>query len=312
MTGPPSRSNRRATYNYPSDIGQRVKGGQHYMLIESLESRNAVDTGTTVLSSIALYIPPNALKTSFTQNYEGLEGAGLKASTGAGLGNLGNDFFGTVGEATLKGIGGSIGGLAQQIGGKIANKGNFLSAGFGLSPNSHTALVYRGPGEFRTHDFTFNFFPKNSTDATTVKNIISEFQRGMLPIMVGKQINSRRLSAPFFKSPRHYRIKFLDASGAKNQYLFDIKTSVITSMNVNHDPNSIVSFHRDGSPVQTQLTLTFKEIEYVVSEDSPSVAITQAANEVVKQANAAAQREQERQRIENVLEARQNGASIGF
>ena len=93
----------KTTYNYPSDLGTRVKGGQHYMLIESFESRNAVDTGTTVKSSIALYIPPNALKTSFTQNYEGLEGAGLKASTGAGLGNLGNDFFGTVGEATLKG-----------------------------------------------------------------------------------------------------------------------------------------------------------------------------------------------------------------
>ena len=64
-------------------------------------------------------------------------------------------------------------------------------------------------------------------------------------------------------------------------------------MNVNHDPNSIVSFHRDGSPVQTQLTLTFKEIEYVVSEDSPSVAITQAADAVVEQANAAAFREEQ-------------------
>lgn len=295
MAGPPSQGrplSSRVDYNYPSDLGTSVKGGQHYMLIESFESRNAVDTGTTVKSTIALYIPPNALKTSFTQNYEGLEGAGLKASTGAGLGNLGTDFFGTVGAATLGGIGGSIGGLAQQIGGKIANKGNFLSAGFGLSPNSHTALVYRGPGEFRTHDFTFNFFPKNRTDATTVKNIISEFQRGMLPQLAGTQINSRRLSSPFFKSPRHYRIKFLDASGAKNQYLFDIKTSVITSMNVNHDPNSIVSFHRDGSPVQSQLTLTFKEIEYVVSDESPSVAVTQAADVVVDQANAAALREQ--------------------
>jgi len=273
-------------YNYPSDLGDRVGGGQHYMLIESFESRNAVDTGTTVKSSIALYIPPNALKTSFTQNYEGLEGGALKASTGAGLENLLTD-----GRVSMKGILGGVVGAAQQTGAKLANKAAFLSAGFGLATNSHTALVYRGPGEFRTHDFTFNFFPKNATDATTVKNIISEFQRGMLPQLAGTQINSRRLSSPFFKSPRHYRIKFLDASGAKNQYLFDIKTSVITSMNVNHDPNSIVSFHNDGSPVQSQLTLTFKEIEYVVSDESPSVAVTQRANAVVQQANAAAQRE---------------------
>ena len=63
-------------------------------------------------------------------------------------------------------------------------------------------------------------------------------------------------------------------------------------MNVNHDPNNIVSFHNDGSPVQSQLTLTFKEIEYVVSDESPSVAVTQAADTVVEQANAAAQREE--------------------
>ena len=191
-----SRLAQRATYNYPSDLGTRVKGGQHYMLIESFESRNAVDTGTTVLSSIALYIPPNALKTSFTQNYEGLEGGALKASTGAGLENLLSD-----GRVSLQGILGGVLGTLQQTGAKLANKGAFLSAGFGLATNSHTALVYRGPSEFRTHDFTFNFFPKNRTDATTVKNIIKEFQRGMLPQLAGTQINSRRLSSPFLNHP---------------------------------------------------------------------------------------------------------------
>ena len=274
-------------YNYPSDLGTRVRGGQHYMLIESFESRNAVDTGTTVKSSIALYIPANALKTGFTQNYEGLEGGALKASTGAGLENLLSD-----GKVSMQGILSGVVGSAQQAGAKlINNRAGFLSAGFGLATNSHTALVYRGPGEFRTHDFTFNFFPKNAQDSNTVKNIIKEFQRGMLPQLAGTQINSRRLSSPFFKSPRHFRIKFFKGGGAKNDFLFDIKTSVITSMNVNHDPNSIVSFHGDGSPVQSQLSLTFKEIEYVVSDESPSVAVTQAADVVVEQANAAAQRE---------------------
>ena len=39
-------------------------------------------------------------------------------------------------------------------------------------------------------------------------------------------------------------------------------------MGVNHDPNSVVSLHKKtGSPVQTSLSLTFKEIELPVSED---------------------------------------------
>ena len=39
-------------------------------------------------------------------------------------------------------------------------------------------------------------------------------------------------------------------------------------MQVNHDPEGIVSFHPDGSPVHTTLTLSFKEIELVTSEDA--------------------------------------------
>ena len=38
-------------------------------------------------------------------------------------------------------------------------------------------------------------------------------------------------------------------------------------MQINHDPNSTISLHKDGSPVQTTLTLTFQEIELPFSGD---------------------------------------------
>ena len=41
-------------------------------------------------------------------------------------------------------------------------------------------------------------------------------------------------------------------------------------MTVNHDQQSMVSLHPDGSPVQTTLSLTFKEIEFLISGDSKS------------------------------------------
>ena len=46
--------------------------GQHYLLIDSYESKNAI-TLENNLSSIALYIPPNSLQTSHGANYEGLD-----------------------------------------------------------------------------------------------------------------------------------------------------------------------------------------------------------------------------------------------
>ena len=101
-------------------------------------------------------------------------------------------------------------------------------------------------------------------------------------------VAGRTLSSPFFQSPRHWTIDFFKGGGDKNTYLFQIGKSVITAMGVNHDPNSTVSLHKDdGSPVQTSLSLTFKEIELQVSEDEGidlsgkiEEATLQAANNV--------------------------------
>ena len=77
-------------------------------------------------------------------------------------------------------------------------------------------------------------------------------------------------------------------ASSENPYLFEIKTSVIKSMQVNHDPEGIVSFHPDGSPVHTTLSLSFQEIELVTSADAVDSVLDTALNQVVKnQAQAA-------------------------
>ena len=53
----------------------------------------------------------------------------------------------------------------------------------------------------------------------------------------------------------------------RNKYLFQIGTSVIKSVAINHDPSSAVGFHKDGSPVATRLTISFQELEYLISSD---------------------------------------------
>ena len=61
-------------------------------------------------------------------------------------------------------------------------------------------------------------------------------------------------------------------------------------MTVNQDPQSIVGFHPDGSPVQTQLSITFKELEYVTSNDKTSKtrSMQEASLHNEQKANAAA------------------------
>ena len=69
-------------YQYPKSLTQPQSAGQHYLLIDSYESKNAITTGNQI-SSIALYIPPNSLQYSHGANYEGLDNAALIGAAGA-------------------------------------------------------------------------------------------------------------------------------------------------------------------------------------------------------------------------------------
>ena len=249
--------------DFPPTLGFKANAGQHYMLIDSYESKNAVTTGgeTTKLSSIGLYIPAGSLNTSYTGNYEAKENAAIAArATGKVLGD-GN-------------VTGKIAAITSALGetfGKViagaADSSGFISAQ-GHTPNNHMALVYKGPNSFRQHTFAFKFFPKNHDESGTVKRIIDEFRFGTLPRMSG---GSGKISDAFFKSPRHHKIRFCrggtgaSSAGGENGYLFKIGTSVITNMQVNFDPQSVVSFHSGGEPVAIDLTLTFQEIELQIN-----------------------------------------------
>ena len=265
------------------------------MLLTSYESKNAIESvgqqgrvgqknyvAGKAISSIALYIPPNALKTQYTADWQGLEGGALRAAAGGAI----SDLISGEGKASFLGIGLGYAGMGTFLweGLKSAGVGfmgkaarqlekttGFLSAAHGIAVNNHLALTYRGVSKFREHQFVFNFFPKNDTDAGKIRLLLKDFRNGMLPRMgggvSGVMQKGNRLSAPFFSSPRHWTIDFFNGDGTVNTFLHKIKKSVIKNMQINHDPNSTVSLHADGSPVQTTLTLSFQEIEIQVSDD---------------------------------------------
>ena len=272
-----------ANYNFPQGISSNRVSGQPYMMLTSYESKNAIEsTGQTghgantkynpakIMSSIALYIPPNALKTDFASTYGDVAGATATKAVMGSAWDKGNivDIIG----AGLKGTGIS---LVEKAADQL-DKGTGMLAAQGIAVNNHLALSYKGPTQFRTHQFSFAFFPKNKGEAKIVKDILKDLENGMLPRMKGEtKVTGRTLSAPFFQSPRHWTIDFFKKNGEKNEYLFQIGKSVITAMNINHDQQSTVSLHiEDESPVQTTLSLTFQEIELRVSSDKAIEADT--------------------------------------
>ena len=265
-------------YAYPESIGNDVKQGQHYVLFSSYESKSAVAASSIVKSSIALYIPPNSLSTTIQQNYQELEGGATRAVLSGGsetpglLSAAANIFTG-------QGIK-DIQAIIQGQSAKVKQFADFRAAASGLATNNKVALTYRGPQGFRDHSFTFQFFPKSATEAEEVRKIIKDFQNGSTPRRVESGIGGEdKLVTPYFASPRQWTIKYIMAKGGgapgskgggENPYLPKIQRSVISSFMINHDPDSVISFHRDGSPVHSTLTLTFKEIVHVTSDDEVS------------------------------------------
>jgi hypothetical protein len=272
--------------DFPPSLGQEVAGGQHYMIIDSYESKSSVaHDASKHLSSIGLYIPAGSLSTGYDGNYEGKEGGSLKAELGSDVmsalsGSGGGGDKSRAGGVDVAKLTAAVvtaaKGQASKMAAAKADTGGFISAS-GNSPNNYMALVYGGPNTFREHAFAFKFFPKNLTESNTVRAIIEEFKRGTLPRMsniTGGAVTGSTLTDPFFKSPRQHIIKFMHggsrSSGGSNPYLFEIGKSVITDMKINYDPQSMVGFHSDGSPVQIDMSLTFKEIAFQISQDNVS------------------------------------------
>ena len=170
---------------FPLGIGTSVKSGQPYMLLTSYESKNAIESttnsagGAIIKSSIALYIPPNSLTTAFQATWSETEGAATKAAAGAAIGRLDWANLGVTLLAGAKGAGVSL--LAKAA--KQAEAGSGMLAAQGLAINNHMALTYKGPTTMREHSFAFKFFPKNKPEADAIKEILKDFENGMLPTL---------------------------------------------------------------------------------------------------------------------------------
>ena len=113
-----SQENNVINLEYPIGLGSEVANGQHYMMIDSYESRTALETEGSIKSSIALYIPPNALKTTIAANFEGLVG-------GVGMAKTGGVLIGG-GEFSLSKMAGSAGDMAQKLLAKTEMSKNFF------------------------------------------------------------------------------------------------------------------------------------------------------------------------------------------
>jgi len=204
------------------------------------------------VATISLYIP-DTVNFSYNSHYGSL--------------SL-NDAFKEAISGVAKGLEGAGGGTKNGVDGSRLNKyGRLISAGASLAQTETAKLLLKSQGlainpqqqllfdgiDFRPYQMAFTFTPYTKQEAETVRKIIKLFKEHAAPKIT--------TSGMFFIPPSTFDVKFL-FNGKENKNINRVAESVIESIEVNYAPNGWAA-HDDGAPVQTTLTMSFKEIELI-------------------------------------------------
>ena len=123
-------------------------------------------------------------------------------------------------------------------------------------------LAFKGINK-RNFQYTFKMIPKSRDEARTIREIVFAFKSNMLPEFVGGNRGGRRLLVP-----NTFDIQYMYMQNS-NHFLHHISTCVLENMNVSYGGEKYKTFEAidDGAPpVETQITLNFKEMELITRE----------------------------------------------
>ena len=130
-----------------------------------------------------------------------------------------------------------------------------LSKATGLQLNPFKEVIFEAI-DFRSFSFNFKFLPRSQSEARTVKEIIDKFKFHMHPEVASSNL--------FFLYPSEFQISYVFA-GTESPHMHKFAPCVLENMDVTYGGDTFSAFE-DGRPVETNITLTFRETEIMTKE----------------------------------------------
>ena len=278
---------------YPSTLASNaggVGGGsgiQHWISFKAFDFKAK---GTQTLD-IALYIPSDALQTSYKSSYEaaslGALGGGMdKAVSTFKDASPGTSESAPSGIESLKLLMKSQAAATGSEAGTVSLlKGAEKAAALGLGDtktlmeqatgsvmNPYMVAAYKGPSDMREHKFSFKMLPQSESESRTCVKIVNSFKRAMLPSHKGG--DNKTAPSMLFGYPDEFTIEYYidgralpkDKTGISNP-MFNIGRSVLTACDLNYATQDVPLFF-DGTqyPVSIDMALSFMEIGIMYRE----------------------------------------------
>jgi len=285
-------------YTFPEDLITNPTYAGNYMMFTAMKVSGGVDTRTLRFAlaegkptSIALPIP-TGVSAQYQNNWDETGVAGpLAAASAKSAGVLqaiqrvaGQDSISgmaTEAVSSLADFGGDVIAGVKQMGSNIpgaVDAANTAGAGvvnemmgfgmttpgigaiiagaqydLGIRALNQTMMSYGGPG-FRSFSWSYSLKPLSATEAETAQGIVDFFKVRSMPAQSELQFTR------IYNLPDVFRIQFYNADG-ESEYISKIGHCACTDVNVTYGGEKFTTFAGSHSPIQIDITLSFKELE---------------------------------------------------
>jgi hypothetical protein len=182
-------------------------------------------------------------------------------AAGTSIGNAIANMSGTTGGSSS--IAGAIGSLfpADQITSAIQQSA-------GIAPNPNPSVAFQGP-VLRDFSYTWAFYPKSKDESEKIQRMIKILKRSALPR------NTLDGTTAILDYPDMVQVNFFpwDSGGTgtwkwSEKSIVKYKKCFMQAINVNYHPFGTPAFFEGSNlPVTYQLTISFRETEYMLSKD---------------------------------------------
>ena len=221
-----------------------------------------VTPGTVKLKTVIdLYMPDTVslAQHSFYVAESLSEASGVLGQLAAGVQGIGDLIMsesGSGGWDAIKNMG-IEGAIGHATGNDTLVRAGLKAAGSAINPQME---VFFKDIDFRTFQFDFLFTPKNAQEAENVKAIIQAIKFHAAPELdINNSAGGRYYIVPSVFEIQAYK------DGKPNENINKYGICACETVSVDYAPQGWVT-HDDGMPVQTRLTLQFKEMEIMTKE----------------------------------------------
>ena len=215
---------------------------------QGISDENSVDWGDDSLNPLSAGLLGGSLKTIEGKPMEAINNltSALKNTATSGNGqDLVQSYFAAQ--------------AVNSLGANVSAEG-LLSRSSGQVLNPNMELLFKGV-MLRSFNFSFNFAPREQSEAMAVKKIIRTFKKSMSARNssgVGKGL--------FISSPNIFQLEYRTGNG-KHPFLNTFKPCALRSMNVDYTGSGAYATYEDATPVHMKLTLSFQELNPVYYSD---------------------------------------------